>query len=199
MNSRVLFFVLILCGISFGADINFFSNGQINAGDNWDDAGIWHDNTIVDMLGGTVKNLSAYDKSIVNIYSGQITGSNNRAYFERGVGAFGHSTVNIIGGHIFGAGAMDFSVLNIKGGDIGFLRTSPNSKINVYGKQLSITNTGGSFGFGKVTGVWSDDQSFDISIYDNTYNNIVLHEIPEPASVVLLLTGTLLVLRKQYA
>lgn len=202
MKKKMLLMSLVVLICAFGSvkgdDKNFTSSGEINNGDVWDDVGVWNDTTIVNMWGGIVANLYSFDSSTVNIYNGEIIGSIG-PFYERGVGSLGNSTINIFGGDIFGAGSLDSGTLNVRGGTIGFL-TASTGLINIYGLNLAISNNGGQYGYGEVSGNWSDSSSFNISLYANAYDQTVLHEIPEPFSLLLFGFGaTVLVTKKRRA
>lgn len=191
----MIILVNVLC-FAKGENKNFLTSGEINDGDVWDDVGVWNDTTIVDMWGGTVANLCSFDSSTVNVYDGEIVGSAG-PFYERGVDTLGGSIINIFGGDIFGAGSWDSATLNVRGGTIGFL-TASTGLINVYGVNLAISDSGGQYGDGEVSGNWwSDGSSFAISLYGNAYDQTVLHEIPEPFSLLLFSFGGIILARRK--
>ena len=167
------------------ADKDFTSSGEINVGDNWDIVSVYNDPTIVDMFGGTIQWFHTYDSSTTNIYGGDVLW---------GIYTNNSSTVNIYGGNI------DLEVLGLGG----------SSTLNVYGGGLDVGNSPGfselstvniyGYGFdydgaGVLTGFLSDDSSFIFrELGPSNYAHLNL--IPEPATVLLLGVGTIL-LRKR--
>jgi hypothetical protein len=67
-----------------------------------------------------------------------------------------------------------------------------SSIVHIYGYDFDYEPLGGDFNDGLVSGYWADDSSFSISLKNwqtPTYDHIVFHEIPEPASFSLLAAG----------
>ena len=158
----------------------------------------------VDIHGGSIGTVTSVDRSIVGIYEG---------VFEN-VSARFSSTLNIFGGQSHVLSAFDSGVINIYGGDIVFLGAHESSTINLFGYNFSYelydTPISGSVGLainGKIFGNWSDTTPFMIEIGDwygdvplenpITFDHIVFHTIPEPASAVLLGLGGLMVALKR--
>jgi hypothetical protein len=167
----------------------FTENGVIVEGDVWDTVYVINDTTVVDMWGGTVGDLYAQDSSTVNIYSGEIIGA-REVPFEKGLGAWYSSTVNIFGGYFCEITAFDSGTMQIHGGVIDFIwGESTSAPINIYGFDLILTEIGGEYDDGIVSGRWVDDNEFSIDLYSNAYNQIILHEIPEPCTGILLCLG----------
>jgi len=51
----------------------------------------------------------------------------------------------------------------------------------------------GNYGYGFVNGEWEDHTHFSIDLSgSDTYSRVILHEIPEPATLLLLALGGLL-------
>ena len=198
MKTKIVVIMIIFIEVQIAqADKIFTSSGEINEGDNWGAVYVQNDTTVVDMWGGFVADLFAEDASKVNIYGGQIVGGGG-LWPEKGIAAWYSSTVNIFGGSICVAQVGYSATLNLYGGEIdtiwGNFGTSP--VINVYGIGLQLTNDGGLHGDGTISGNWSDGSEFYVDLYGNAYSEIILHEIPEPTSLLLVGFGGTLLLKK---
>lgn len=178
------------------------------------------DYTTVDMLGGLVDTLDAYDESTINISGGTVNTLNS----------YESSTVNTFGGSIYGLYAYDtsmvdvrdnahvdilrargYSVVDVSGGTLDlisaslfgtvslsgglisdYLAAADSGIINVYGYNLSKVASGGGYGYGFVEGQWDDGTIFTIDFGGpDTYSRVML--IPEPSTLLLIITGTLFV------
>ena len=126
----------------------------------------------VDMSGGVVGTLSAYDSSIFSMSGGNL---------------YNTSHANILDSDI--AIAMfsnDSSTADISGGIIGRLSASGDSIVNIYGSGFQYSPLGGHWGAGYLTGFWENGDSFTIDFDgDSSYDHINLHVIPEPATLLL--------------
>jgi hypothetical protein len=120
--------------------------------------------TEVDMIGGDILFLHSRDTSIINISGGTINNSD----------AYDYSSVNITGGN--------FNMLAVK---------SENAFFHIYGYDFSIQTPSSTY---ILTGFWEDSSEFEIWLgrADLYGSNYVLHEIPEPASVLLFGFGGLI-------
>ena len=77
------------------------------------------------------------------------------------------------------------------------LAAGESALINVYGYNLGKSAAGGEFGNGFVWGEWQSGVAFNFDFYGtDTHSHVILHEIPEPATILLLGFGGLL-LRKR--
>lgn len=123
------------------------------------------------------------------------------------------SILDFTGGYSEYLGIQDSSCVYIAGGEITYLTAFESSKVHFYGYDFEIIRYDvpiwGTVGptDGLVTGFWGDGTPFSIEIgnYHSedsidspiTFDHLVLHEVPEPASAVLLeLAGVLLRRRK---
>lgn len=103
------------------------------------------------------------------------------------------SIANIYGG-IFGSLVLrDSSTMNLYGGVIngGVNGIEEGTVLNVFGTNFSeYVDNGRVF----LTGTWENDTDFEFYFYRmlEIPDNVMLHEIPEPASVLLLLSGILI-------
>jgi hypothetical protein len=191
-------------------DRTFTGNGVIQDGDDYDDVWVYDtppNITIVDMTGGEVAILHTHDQSITNIMDGLVAYSNS----------YDQSTINISGGVVHTAQINNDSTTNVTGGVCWNVEVG-GGKFNISGGQ--ITGSGiyvGSgvvniYGYGfeydpyhtpNLTGFWSDNTPFGINFWapgytqpHNSYDYVVLHEIPEPTTLSLLGLGAV-ILRKR--
>jgi len=149
---------------------------------------IARDYGVVNMTGGTADHGSALESGILNIFAGLISD---------GIGADYTGTLNMSGGVTQGANFRGEATANLYGGTISeFLMATEESTVNIFGYDLVLTSSGGSYGYGQVTGFWLDDMPFTINLNGaDTYTHINL--IPEPASLLLLSLGALVLARKR--
>ncbi|HIJ53264.1 MAG TPA: PEP-CTERM sorting domain-containing protein [Planctomycetes bacterium] len=177
------------------------------------------DHTIVDMTGGTVDSLCAHHESIVNVGGGDIAMLRSRASSsvnvfggsiyelyadDRGtVHIWDNAHVDILrtrsdsmttvaGGTLGLISASRFGSVNLIGGLIyDYLAAGDSGIINIYGYHLTKIDTGGHYGSGFVSGEWLDKTAFNIDLSGpGTYSRIIFHEIPEPATVLLIVIGS---------
>lgn len=170
----------------------FTSSGQIVEGEFWGNVYIYNDDTIVDMLGGLVDGIATYDASTLNVTSGHINTLDALEFSTVNVSAgyvytlwawdsgtatlsgtgsvislssrgfFG--TVNMTGGSTEYARAGDSGTLNLYGGVVtDSLNAWDSAAINIFGYDLFKTTTGGTYGYGFVTGFWGDGTPFSIN------------------------------------
>ena len=115
-------------------------------------------------------------------------------------------------GGIWEVTTYSYSELTINGGEINDLESYHESLIHIYGGQilgdLTVYNStawvhiyGYDFGGSSsvVTGFWADNTPFSINLVDDgisTYNQIVFHIIPEPATLLMLGLGGLVLRNK---
>ncbi len=201
----------------------FTSSGQILPGEEWNNVYIHNDDTIVDMLGGLVDGIAAYNASTLNVIGGSINTLEAHEFSTANVsdgdvyslwaldsgtvnlsdtgsvvslsarGDFG--TANMYGGTVGGISAYDSGIVNLHGGTVLDCLSAPDGTINIFGYDLFKSASDGMYGFGFVTGYWNDATPFDIDLLSpETYSNINL--IPEPATLLLLGLGSL-ILRKR--
>ncbi len=185
----------------------FTSSGQIVEGEFWGNVYIYNDDTIIDMLGGLVDSMGAYDASTVNVTGGDVSTLEAHEF----------STVNVSGGYVHGLHALDHAIINfsdsarainiVAGGDFGTVNITGGtvdylgaggsgtlnlhggliledlgaydfSTVNIYGYDLVKTASGGSYGYGQVYGFWSDGSYSTIDLYtEGTHSHINLFEV----------------------
>jgi len=203
----------------------FTSSGQILPGEEWNNVYIYNDDTIVDMLGGDVDGIGTYDASTINVTGGHVntldalefSTANISGGFVYGLNAKNNSivnfsddaqalslgsggdlsTVNMIDGITEYLRAGNCGIINLYGGVVSeYLNAWDSSTVNIYGHSFNYNPAGGSWNGGQLTGFYLDDAPFTIDVYDmQTYSHVNL--IPEPASLVLLAIGCLLIKRKK--
>ncbi len=182
--------VVMLCGVCSvqAGDVDFYSDAIIRPGEVYDTVSVYDTPpvpTVVHMFGGSVKSIYAFNSSTVNIFGGEI---------RKSVSMWESSTTNIYGGNIMLDGCLftDFSILNIYGGDVflGAPYAEESSTINIYGYEFS------EFPAFSLTGYLSDGSPFEFIELTHAISHINLIVIPEPASVLLLGLGGLLLRRR---
>jgi hypothetical protein len=158
--------------------------------------------------GGTIYTLNSYNSSNVNVFGGQV--NHLTAYDTGTVDVWNNGIVGVmrarnsgvvnVGGGILGLiSASNFGTVNLLGGVVDdYLAASDSGIINVYGHNLAKVPSGGHYGFGFVSGEWTDGTGFNIDLSGpDTYSRVVLYEIPEPATVLLIAMGSIICLRKR--
>ena len=167
-----------------------------------------YNQSTINVGGGTIYTLLSYDFSNVNVFGGQVNG----------ITAYDTSTINVLdNANLFSLFAHDSGVINMSGGitrrigSAGFstvnlfgglvtddLAAGDSSVINVYGYNLAKFPTGGKLGNGFVLGEWENGVTFNFYFYGSeTYSHVMLYEIPEPATVLLIVIGSLYLRRRR--
>ena len=188
--SMMVVFMLYVCQTqAIATSIDFYSDGIIQEPNIYENVGIWNE-AVVDMTGGTVTNdLGTSDQSIFNLKDGAIGG----------LYAHDSSTVNLFGGAVSSLFIEHNSIVNIYGGDISELASIGNSLVYLYGYNVVHNPTGGYWEEGQVEGNYYSDNSF--FIFDlagqETFSHIEI--VPEPATVLLLGLGGVILLRRRKA
>ena len=169
-----------------GPDIDFTSNGVVQDGDSYDDVFV-HQDSVVDITGGTIGKLWSCDKSVVNISGGRITYAQSH---DQG-------TININGGTVTEPSILDDSgtinvrggtcwnvtvgagTLNLFGGQIigmGISAPAPGGAVHVYGHGFEYYPLPG-LSDGRLEGFWRDGTPFSIDFLRDAYRSVALHEI----------------------
>jgi len=147
------------------------------------------DNSIINITGGTLNGVDAYNYGIVNFYSTAISTS---------LGAFDYGIANLYGGTVGHIGAVGVGEINLYYGVItDSLSAYDSANLNLYVYDFNYDPSGGIYDGGKITGYWIlDDSYFDISLYgSDTFSHI--NVIPEPAALSLFGIGFLILFRKK--
>jgi len=230
MIAVLVILVLVILNVHVQAAINwdFYEDGTIDPCDEYNNVGVFDTppgHTTVDMLGGIVDSMAAFDESTVNVTGGTVSTLRSANL----------STVNVSGGSVYGLESWDtgmvniwgsadvfsllareYGVLNMSGGTVDHidafefgtvnlsgglvldgLWAGDSGIINIYGYDLEKFASGGKYGDGFVSGVWQDDVAFNFDFYGSgTYSRTNLYEIPEPTTLALIMAGVLF-LRKR--
>lgn len=123
--------------------------------------------------------LSSHDYSHINLTGGVLTE----------VDAFNNSIVEISGGTVRGANIHDSSVMYLSGGNIldATFAIFSDAVLHVYGKDFLYT-PGGGYGFGWLSGHWANGSEFSIRFRNlpesfPPESSVILHIIPEPCTL----------------
>jgi len=167
---------------------------------------------IVNMTGGNLGVLYAYDSSKFNLQGGNVgailqfygtsTANVTGGFISSGFNMYDNTVLSIGGGILNGVKIdMDNSnILNLFGGIFGTGNLTPwiysKGIINIYGRDLSIVPYYTQVD-SIVSGHWADGSAFGFILgRDQIYNpQIVFHEIPEPCMIVLVGFGFFIVRR----
>jgi len=186
-------------------DITFTSDAVIQDGDDYQNVWVYDtppDITTVDMTGGVVGVLQNYNQSITNMSGGAVAHllSDEQSTINISGGVVGEAlifssggTFNITGG-VCGKVAVSYGELNISGGQITYFIDCGKGVVNVYGYGFEYDSPEHS---PNLTGFWADGTPFGLDFI--AYDRVVLHEIPEPATLLLLGLGSLALRRKRRA
>ena len=138
------------------------------------------DSSTVYMSGGRIfEALQSFDSGIAHLSGGTVDGF---------VITHDSSTIHMSGGSAVLLMLMDASTLNLSGGSIGsWMEVNGSSTLNVFGYDLAIQDD-------VLTGTLADDTPVNNEIRLSDNAQIILHEIPEPASALLALVGLAAVL-----
>lgn len=193
--------LLPVCAEATGVD--FYSDWTIQTGDYYGypscDYIALHDSATVTMTGGNISarfaaydtstfkvqgglvssSLLFYDSSVANITGGTING---------GLNMYNNSVLNISGGTLAGFDLIsDSTVANLWGGQIG--RIYSHGIVHLYGQNIEIEPYYIDDLY--IHGLWGNGTPFEfIAFRAIPYNSqFVIHEIPEPTTLSLLLLG----------
>jgi|GEM_PF-6058433 len=144
---------------------------QIGNGEVYDEIKIYNDVTVEIFNGSQIQWLETYDETMVTMYGGQL------------------GTLNI---------ATSNSINFLKGGIIECINTvgaGTFSSVHIYGQHFNFEQE--TFGY-TLTGQWLNDAPFSIYLrnYHLTIDPVILHEIPEPMTVLFLSFGYFLIKKR---
>ena len=165
-----------------------------------------HDVSTINMGGGKIYTLQAAESSTANVFGGHVYSL--EAWNNGTVNVWGDAdvfavdtreqgVVNITGGTVDSARVLELGIVNLSG---GFLRdclyAGDSGIVYVYGNNLFKVPNDGEYGYGFVYGSWYGGANFHIDFGNfETYSHIIL--IPEPSTVLLLFTGSILLKRRK--
>jgi hypothetical protein len=149
------------------------------------------------MTGGTGHDLGVAAWSTAIIYDTDPINISETAggIWEVKTSSYGELTIN--GGEFYEIVVGQESTLDLHGGQIfGSLMVDHTTAwVNIYGYGFNNDPFIGS----PLTGFWADNTPFSINLVDDTistYDQLIFHEIPEPASLILLGLGGLMLRRR---
>jgi len=163
-----------------------------------------------------VLNMSAFTVIHVESYNDATFNLSADGLVTDGVVVEGSSLFNMAGGSVRGVKGGGTSVVNILGGELSWVMSEglEASTVNLRGGTIQLVEAQGGivnvFGYAFVrtpqghdsilTGKWQDGTPFDMRLFRDNVDGvpnprIVLHEIPEPYSLVVLLWGGMLLKR----
>jgi hypothetical protein len=196
--------------------IDFYENGEIHQGDVHPYVDVYND-AIVNMTGGSVTGVfGAYDSSVINISGGNINilvGSESSSIYL--TDSANINEMRIYGSSILNMNSGTTNIINIYSSDNadiygGIINDylSVMTPVDIYGYGFIYNQNYGNYGGGQLTGFWGSGLSFSIALvaYNHagadpvdTWSQIRLHEIPEPATFVLFILGAAFLQRKNSA
>ena len=187
---------LIILSFLFFTSSAFATDYLIEDGDDFGVLSLRNYDTFL-MTGGTGHDLGLGDWStgIIENTDPLNIAETEGGIWEMSVSAYSELTIN--GGEFYEIVCDDYSTLNLHGGQIfGSLMVEHTTAwVNIFGYGFNNDPFMGS----PLTGFWVDDTPFSINLVDSTistYDQIVFHIIPEPATLLLLGLGGL-ALRKR--
>lgn len=186
-----LFFILCI-GVSWGTvDLNITAgSGSMSSGDEYRVVSVYN-SALFDVSGGIADSIFSYNTSTVDLSGGDIDT----------LVSFNLSTVTISGGSYTAIQATANSTIYLYRTDNDpTLTYTDNGTIHIYGHNVQFTRAGGNAESGWLSGSWTvGGESFYLYLrnlpesFDSS--NIVIHEMPEPATLILIASGLLFVKR----
>jgi len=190
MKRLIVLSVLIFAGSAFATDY------LIEDGDVFGVLSLYDYDTFL-MTGGTGHDLGlgGWSTGIIEDTDPLNIGQGDGGIWEMSVS--GHSELTINGGEFYEIDCDNYSTLNLHGGQIfGSLMVEHTTTwVNIFGYGFNNDPFTGS----PLTGFWADATPFSINLVDSTistYDQLIFHEIPEPATLLLFGLGGL-ALRKR--
>ena len=181
MNRLNLFIVAVL--ITFASPL-FAIDYLIEDGDEFGNLTlIEHDSLLMTGGGGHGLDLNGWSVATIED-TNPIIGEGDGGIWRVDVSSY--SIFNLNGGEIQDLSGYDESEINLSGGQIlGDLTIyNDTSWVNIFGYGFNNDPFMGS----PLTGFWADATPFSMNLVDSTittYNQLIFHEIPEPATLLL--------------
>jgi hypothetical protein len=191
MTRHLVYIVVILICGQWALGTNWYSgNVSIGAGDLYGSGYLWNSATL-SMTGGQMQSLNTFGSSSTDISGGVISS---------GIDVYESSNLTVSGGQVGGyLEAYDNGTVTLSGGSIsGWVYAEDGAVINVYGYDFNYDPTGGNKNGGELRGIWAGGEAFTLDFLDNLsvgstyYGHVSLHEIPEPATLLLVGLGGLI-------
>jgi hypothetical protein len=150
-------------------EVDFRHNAVVQEGDSYYRVTVW-DDAIVVITGGEVEQIAQYNSSTVTVID--VSGV---WWFELG----DSSTANLYGG--------SFETLYAPGS---------HSCFNIYGYGFVVDRSADLW---RLTGFWPDGSPLEMYLRraDQYGDHYVIHEVPEPATAILLVLGSLFLTKKR--
>jgi hypothetical protein len=189
MKCLIIFSTLFFSNFAFATDYEF------TWGDEFGSLILLDYDTFL-MTGGEGEELSLGGWSIATIEdTNPLIGPNDGGIWNVTVSAYSELTIN--GGELNDIICDDDSTLNLHGGQIlgDLVVEDLTSWIHIFGYGFNNDPFLGS----PLTGFWVDATPFSINLVDSTistYDQIVFHEIPEPATLLLFTLGAITIRRR---
>ncbi len=190
MKRLIILSILMLSGSTFATVYN------IGPGDEFGSLHLDNYDSLI-MTGGEGDTLVLFDWSTATIEdTNPIIGEEDGGIWD--VATYSYSELTISGGEINDLDGHGESIINLYGGQILGDLTVYNltAWVHIFGYDFNNDPFLGS----PLTGFWADDTAFSINLVDSTiltYDQIVFHIIPEPATFILLALGAITIRRRK--
>ncbi|RKY11554.1 MAG: hypothetical protein DRP65_03905 [Planctomycetota bacterium] len=188
---------LIILSVLFFAGSAFATDYLIEDGDVFGVLSLYDYDTLL-MTGGTGHDLGlgGWSTGTIEDTDPLNIAETEGGIWEMSVAAYSELTIN--GGEFYEIVGGQYSTINLHGGDIfGSLMVEHTTTwVNIFGYGFNNDPFPGS----PLTGFWADDTPFSINLVDSaisTYDQLIFHEIPEPATLLLFGLGGLLLRKKR--